>query len=86
MRHLQTKANPGRNSKGIAKRRKRNLRKLISPRIFNTIHNGKINLKTFGGLVICRFTSNDKQAHAWGEKPSKAYRNMLRNFHLKYAS
>lgn len=86
MRHLQTTAIPGRNSKGIARRRKRNIRKLISPRTFQTLHSGRISLRTYGKIVLCRFYSHEKNVHAWGPTPAKSYRNMLRNFHLKFTS
>lgn len=88
MRHLQTKAITRRISKGIARRKKRSSRKLISPRAFRNLYQGNISMRAFGGIVMCKFVSESKQtiAHAWSETPAKAYRNMLRNFHLKYAS
>jgi hypothetical protein len=88
MRHLQTTTVTRRISKGIVRRKKRNSRKLISPRVFGKLNNGIISMKVFGGIVCCKFLSetNNKRAHAWSDTPAKAYRSMLRNYHLKYAS
>jgi hypothetical protein len=87
MRHLQTNVISRRISKGIARRRQLG-KKLISVRKFCEINEGRVFMRVFGEQVLCKFFSDkhQKYAHAWSSRPSKAYRNMLRNFHEKYAS
>lgn len=65
--------------------RKRRARKLITPQSFAKLFNGKFEMNFKSGTFFCGFKSEDKKAHAWGNRPVKAYRNMLRNFHQKYA-
>ena len=72
-----------RNSRVIAKQRR--IRTLITPQAFAKLYQGKIKLSKENGIFFSGFTSEDIKAHAWGHSFPRAYRNMLRNFHLKYA-
>ncbi|MET3035807.1 hypothetical protein ABXT08_06890 [Chryseobacterium sp. NRRL B-14859] len=74
----------GRNSIVIAK--KRRSRKLINPRAFAKLFNGTFEMNFKSGIAFCKFVSKEKTAQAWGTNSTKAYRNMLRNFHHKYAN
>lgn len=65
--------------------RKRRTRKLITPQSFAKLFRGKFEMNFKSGTFYCGFKSEDRNAHAWGISPVKAYRNMLRNFHQKYA-
>lgn len=84
MRHQTKTVITRRNSRVIAKQRR--IRSLITPQAFAKLYQGKIKLTKESGTFFSGFTSEDKKAHAWGHSFPRAYRNMLRNFHLKYAS
>ncbi|WP_313091946.1 hypothetical protein [Chryseobacterium flavum] len=74
----------GRNSIVIAK--KRRSRKLITPAAFAKLYSGTFEMNIKNGIAFCKFISSDKISHGWGINSPKAYRNMLRNFHHKYAN
>jgi hypothetical protein len=84
MSNTQKLAVTGRNSIVIAK--KRRSRKLITPAAFTKLFSGTFEMNFKNGIAYCKFISPDKTAQAWGASSPKAYRNMLRNFHHKYAN
>ena len=84
MRNSTENSTIRRNSKVVARLRRN--RKLISPRQFKNLYQGKIKSYVTAGIFYCGFNSQTQNSHGWGDSFSKAYRNMLRNFHHKYAA
>ena len=81
MRSKTTIAQPVKRSNRVLRRVKKNL---IEPVDFAEVFGGSLQMKLVGGCYYCGFQNEEQRAHAWGSSFTRAYRNMLKNFHEKY--
>ena len=77
----QTIAQPVKHSSRVLRRVKNNLIELVD---FAEVFGGSLQMKLVGGCYYCGFQNEEQRAHAWGSSFTRAYRNMLKNFHEKY--
>ena len=81
MRSKTTIAQPVKHSSRVLRKVKKNL---IEPVDFAEVFGGSLQMKLVGGCYYCGFQNEEQRAHAWGSSFTRAYRNMLKNFHEKY--